>query len=356
MARSYKTVELVIPELERVVSRLKETGEQVLPSERTLMAMSGSSRMTLRKALSELERRGIIAKGRRVRLIDEDGGKPVTNVSVAYVTSGWDYPVNPVWFRLGMALEKQMRGIGANYKAVCYGWKDISETWPGSLSEIPQIIIFADAPGDIIRRNIMSLRDKALIIAVDEDYIGRCDCAVALNNYSAGRMAARMIIDTGYRRPAMICGERAYVPFHRRRDGFLDTLAEAGLPTNGCVYTTPGENSLDSVKTSSDAVEEICRAGYDSLFLYTDEFSRMIAGQIGASRKIPDEFGLVTLDATGNCRNHDFQISAVSHGEEAAARKITEIVTAFAKGLPFDKITLVDPEARHGRTIKQKDR
>lgn len=352
MSRSYKTVSEALPELERLIDGLKLSGTLALPPERQLMERLGISRMTLRKALSALEERGLFVKGQRVRLIDADGGKPASKVSVAFVTAGWEYPDNPVWFRLGMSLEKRLRAIGADYRTVYFNWGDPALTWPGGLVELPRVIVFAAAPNETIRMNVLALRDKALIVAVDEDYIGKCECVVALNNYAAGRRAAQMLLESGARRPAVIYCDRCYGPFSRRHDGFEDALREAGLPVDDCAYTVPEANSLRGSQALPKVVETLCQAGHDGLFLYSDEHVQMVSDVVRAFHKVPEEFKLVTLDASGRCRNQGSPMAAVGHGTEAVATRIAEIVAAVAKGLPFDKITLVEPEVYYGETLK----
>ncbi len=354
MARAYKTVEELLPELERMIIALKTDGIKVLPSERSLAQDTGSSVMTLRKALSILEERGLFVKNNRVRMIGENPdvtGVPL-NISVAFMASGQEYPSNIEWLRLNHNLGEKLRSAGAEFKTVCLSKEDNRKTIEERLGNDVKVIVFAEPPCKEVWREIMSLRDQILIIGVDENYVGKCDCIVALNNYKAGYLAAQKLIEAGCKQPAMNYSDRGIMPFYHRRDGFIDALIDAGLPYENSAYATrsPGEIAPGEV-LFPDTLETICKKGHDGFFLFSDGQSQQVREFIQKKHKIPEKFKLITLDSCGECRAPNSVVSAISHATEDTASKLVEVISKFSRGEQFAPINLVESVYTGGETI-----
>lgn len=353
MSRKYKTVAEVIEELVALIAVLKKNGQKALPPERDLAIRTGSCLMTVRKALTVLEEKKQFRKVGRSRLLNEVSGKSGRRVSVAYITSGDEFPASPTYQRLERELQTTLANTGVELRSVYYGWHGKAAEWPPEkLRNLPDIIVFAGAPKDPLYPMICTLRQQCLVIGVDEDCIGRFDCLVALNNYQAGYLAGKYLIKSGCRRPAMNYCDKEYMPFYHRRDGFIDALVEAGLPTENCAYCTiESEQSSGRGELLSDAVEKICRNNHDGFFLFTDSHSLIVLDIIRKYHRVPDEFRLITLDAFGTCRQSHEPVSAVSHALSGIARRISEIAVAVSRGDNFEKINLVDAEFIPGTTL-----
>lgn len=353
MARGYKTVDELIPELEQMISCLRAEGVQVLPSERHLARETGSSVMTLRKALSVLGKRRMFVKNDRVRMIagGADGLRQAVGTKIAMIAAGSGTPVNVTWLRLNFMLGEKMREIGAEFSTVCVTSDDDRESIVQRMGGYPEIIVFTDAHGARVANEILSLRDQCLIIGVDENMIGKCECLVALNNYQVGYMAAQKLIEAGCKRPAMNYADKGYMVFYHRRDGFISAMLNAGLAIDNCAYVTraTGEKYPGS-ELLPDTIEKICKAGHDGFFLFSDVLSQHVREAILKHYNIPDEFRLITLDSTGDFSS-PFKISALSHGLEKSVEIIKDNVLAFARGDSFEKIRLVEPEYIPGDTI-----
>jgi len=353
MVRSYKTVDELIPELERMIAKFKAEGASVLPPERRLADETGSSVMTLRKALSALERRGVFVKHDRVRIIagTTHGSGTPRKTAVAFVASGCTYPGNIQWLRLSFNLGERLGEAGLEFRTVCLNREDNRKTLERRLGNDVGLVIFADAPTPQIRCDVLSLRDRMPVICVDEDAVGNSDCLVSLNNYQAGRLAAKKLIEAGCRHPAVNFADKGYLPFYLRRNGFLDELTERGFSTEACAYASrspwepiPGETLLP------DLIEHICRDGHDGLFLFTDGESQAVRQFLRKSYRIPETFKLITLDAQGECRQPDSMISAVSHATTEVAKRLFEIIVKYSRGENFEKINLLDATYLPGET------
>jgi len=351
MRRSYTTAIEIVPQLERIIRELRRAGENFLPSERRLQEQVGASRMTLRKSLDVLERRGLLIKGAGGRMID--GIKQVKGC-VTMVSAGWDFPGNPVWLRLSIQLEKCLSEHGIEFRQVMFGYDDPEKNWSGKLDEIPEILIFTDAPNDYIREKIMALRNRCTLISTDEDYLGQLDHIVSLNNYQAGKIAAETMLSHGVKNPAFLYWDYGYVPFMKRRNGFSDALKQAGLRPEKHIYPflhpQHEMRSTAFVQTQLETVHEIYAAGHDGLFVWSDESIRAIYGLLSDKVRIPDDFVLMTLDGCGECRNHSFMIDAISHNTNGIAMELAALAGKILKREPYQKINLIDTEVLQGGT------
>ncbi|MCC7372646.1 MAG: LacI family DNA-binding transcriptional regulator [Chloroflexi bacterium] len=84
--------------------------------------------------------------------------------------------------------------------------------------------------GDMTDERISLLERTGLpTVLVDNYIIGHDVHAVVADNYGAGYVATRHLLDLGHRRIGMIAGSRAYRKFVHRQSGYADALAEAGI-------------------------------------------------------------------------------------------------------------------------------
>jgi len=351
MRRSYKTTEEITPALEQIILDLRSGGKNLLPPERELMQLVGASRMTLRKSLDILASRGVLAKESKKRMI----GVPVNrDKTVALVGSGWDYLCNPIWFRVHHHLEKLLKQAGFQYREVLFGWKSPDESWPGSLADLPDYLIFTDAPNNEIMDKILDLRGQCTLISADEDYQDQCDYVVSLNNFQAGHLAAQTLLQHGSRNPACIYWDMDYRPFKQRRDGFAAALTEAGLDPAGHIYPLAGDGADIAPEDARNLIriaETVSANGHDGLFLYSDENARLVFDTIGARHSIPKDFHFITLEGSGDSRNNRMLMSAVSHNVEGIAQGLLTLLENLDRQEDTQPINLIDTEVLNGNTL-----
>src|SRR5690606_10488513 len=77
---------------------------------------------------------------------------------------------------------------------------------------------------------LKAVRDRLPIVVVDWEAPELNTDGVFLDNVTAGRLAARHLLDHGHERTAIIGGERSISTMRERRQGFAEPLQEAGLP------------------------------------------------------------------------------------------------------------------------------
>ncbi len=357
--RQYMTVEQAVAELDRILFARKAAGFDTLPPERTMAKEIHCSIMTLRRALDRMEKLGRIVRDSGVKRICDTARNlsPGHSISVTLTASGDGLPGNPHYRRIAQALEQRFDGTPVHFRIVCLCDTDSPNILARKLADstpsagLPDVVIYADSPVKL-QAQVLSLRGRTLLVGVNEEYVGMCDCVVALNNFEAGRMAGQMLLEAGCRNPAVIYSSRDLLPFYHRRDGFLTALAEAELPTDNVAYGLIWNNKNNrDVESSRTLLETVCGNAHDGLFLFTDQGAQTWRGRLEKRFRIPGEFKLVTLDASGVCRKSERPISAVSHGTDRIVQALEDLIVARAQGRPFQKITLVTPDRLPGTTL-----
>jgi len=367
MSRHYMSVEQVERKLLDLVLRCRYEGRETLPSERAILSEILCCTMTLRRALDTVEQRGVIRRENGVKYICDTARNlsVLSAISVAFFACGDNaVPFNRHYLRIALALERRFRGTPVNFQTFCLSAQDEEKFKRGPAAKdnavglfglhvrIPDVVIYADAATELEAR-ILSLRGRTLLVGVNENYVGRCDCIVALNNFEAGRIAANLLIQSGCKHPAIIFDDRGHAPFDHRRDGFVTALREAGISLENAVWPITRNNGLvvSSGILTPDLLNSILDTGCDGLFLFTDQGSETLRGWISQRLRIPEEFKLVTLDAAGVCRQANPPITAISHASDEIAEALEELIVARAQKRPYQQITLVTPNIFPGSTL-----
>ncbi|OGV34109.1 MAG: hypothetical protein A2020_09490 [Lentisphaerae bacterium GWF2_45_14] len=353
MGRSLETRNDIINRLENFIFKLQVEGEKFLPSERKLCTEFGNSRETIRRALETLEDKKMLIKEASKRFIVRP---KKTRGSVAFVTSGWGAICSSAWSRLWSAFEPLAKVNGIEVSLALYNWSKTDKIWPGKLEKLPDVIVYAGAPNQIIEDKVLELKNACPIIAVDERYIGVMHYVVTLDNYEAGRLAAKLFVENGRTKPAFIgMGGTAYLPFLERERGFSNTLMEAGieLGLKSRKMLSVSSSNPDYTIQLAKYCEDIAKQGNDSLFVYSDEGISTVYSAINKKIPLPTKFSLVTLNGTTQCLSHSPAISAISHASNKVAAGLVKLIIRILENgnnVP-ETIIKMTPEVYHGATL-----
>jgi DNA-binding LacI/PurR family transcriptional regulator len=116
---------------------------------------------------------------------------------------------------------------------------------------------------------------------------------VDVDNRHAGAMATKHLLDSGRRRLACLAGPLSLASAFDRRQGFLDALADAGLPPGPCVETVYQTESGRRAAERLLAVEP----HVDGLFAMSDALAvGAIQALNAAGRRVPQDVAVVGFD------------------------------------------------------------
>jgi DNA-binding LacI/PurR family transcriptional regulator len=138
-------------------------------------------------------------------------------------------------------------GIQAEAQAQgCSIWLQVFDETAQSIEAITQAasaecdgVILANG-GELTDARVDLLAASGIpLVLVDNHVLGRELHCVLVDNLGAGYIATRHLIEFGHQRIAMLAGPRRYRNLVDRLDGYLDALAEAGLPADRALMPPP---------------------------------------------------------------------------------------------------------------------
>lgn len=340
--------------LETLVAKLSGEGQVFLPAERLLCDMVGTSRKTLQKALKELEASGVLETGSRGRVISAEPHRE-SKGSILFIAGGVNWIVLPAWNRLWTAFEAQARAHGWSCERKLF----VSNTkFDAAELEGTDFIVYSDVGGAWHDEFKRFARGAENIIGAQENHTEFLKRVVCLDNRAAGRVAAKLLLDAGYRKPALLRQENGYLGFVQREQGFREGIA-AALPG----YDVPslimrGNTVTRYIQDYLDKIGAFCASDIDSLFAVSDGLIDLVYDPFAHTRDIPAEFGLVTLAGSHECLIHHPPITAVTHGSSRVAQGIIELIERIKAGEQPDKpsLTLVEPGVHAGATVREPTR
>ena len=196
-------------------------------------------------------------------------------------------------------------------------------------SDNPQIVAFLDS------QNIPFAR-----IGSKENGAG---IPVSMDDEGSARTATRYLVEHGHRRIGFIAGSAQYNLSGWRVDGWKAAMAEAGIPTDGCLET--GDFSyLSGEKAARQLLETTPRptaiiASNDQMALATLEVAR----SLGLS--VPEDLSIISFDNTPLVHFTQPPLTAIDQPISATASKAVELIIAAQKGEERPtKLTIISAE------------
>ena len=225
----------------------------------------------------------------------------------------------------------RLRGIsqalrGDSFELVIINLEDLNELEsylriPGLNHRLDGLIVlsrkFTSSTLDILKEQSL----PTVFVEFGEDKFS----SVCIDNYKGGKMAARYLLDKGYKSFAVLTENELKIDVHpnmMRLEGFREVLEENGftLPPEFIAY---GSNDLDH---SLEAAENLLRKTRpDALFATTDFLAVVLlktAKRMGLS--IPADMGLIGFDGTNTSEYMDF--STVDQSLEESGKLAVELL------------------------------
>ena len=326
----------------------------VLPSEQKLASRLGIGRNTLRTALRELEREGIIIKqnGRPSR-VDPDALRrqraPLRRI--AWVDTLPIQHTNPIYFDIFRSVSEgaAVRNVKLDY--ISLSIEAMAENFFRRQNEYDGLILGEFTPryqkylADITHKNT---------VCVDCPRPGIAHC-VKTDSVLGGRLAARTLIEAGHRNPAFLGFTRAsrnYKPFDERFSGFRDELrrAKISLPADRILRISSWNEEVhfdDFMKRHRDSLRRA-----DSLFVLADNIA--VAALCSLPKlgfRVPGDLSIIGFDGITLSRFVSPVLTTIRQPVEEIGRKALEIVLNPAESKNCPELIEIPPALLPGESL-----
>ena len=321
--RNYRKQTDVLTELRELVIAKRMEGISRLDGERGLAAQFSAGRPTIAKALLHLEREGLIHRSRGGATILPFRQK-YRYAYVARVHRINDTFYFPAYKDLWMELQKMAAEAGIRIEFLPYD-PDHPETRQEFLEKLKafDLVFFSlffslDFPPDVLQN-----RECRAILLNEVDEC-RGFPLYALDNFETGAMAARILLERGYRHPALIAPgiNTASLDFLRRINGFASVMQQTGCEFE--LFSSYMKVGIEEMNLMQRCIGGLPRSGFDSAFFLDDRWV-MLSDPLIEAGMVP-EFGILAFDGTMTARCHNPPIDTLSHATFSLARKIREII------------------------------
>ena len=329
----------------------------VLPSEQKLASRLGIGRNTLRTALQELEREGIIIKqnGRPSR-VDPDAlrRQRVPLRRIAWVDTSPIQHTNPIYFDIFRSVSEgaAVRNVKLDY--ISLSIEAMAENFFRRQNEYDGLILGEFTPpyqkylADITHKNT---------VCVDCPRPGIAHC-VKTDSVLGGRLAARTFLEAGCRRLACLCYDTAiteYLPFHERIRGFTDFAARSGCPVSPehMIMIANAEEDdyfLRFLKRYRDILKET-----DGIFVVSD---KQAADTVQALPEIgfdvPGKISVIGFDGLILSQFLSPPLTTIRQPVEEIGRKALEIVLNPTESASYQETIELPPALQPGGTVRER--
>ncbi len=329
-------------QLANSIKKQIETGEikpgDKLPSEAEMIKQYSLGRLTIREALSILEKEDLIEKQHgRGSFCKRSITTPKRRINVLLNlqdTYFIPYYLHSICNVLSQENAQAILGDTQNSGAViCQLLEQIIQD--GSDGVLIQPAPEIDASAELLKMLFQTLETKGIpYIMVDSAYDFVKASYVIMDEYTAGKVAAQYFMEHGHTHGCMIY-RKGYYDAERRLAGFRDTMPYEP-------YLISQEDDMNqAVSTMHSTHPEIT-----AVLCYNDLFARQFYQACQAlSLSIPDDFSVIGVDDTDIALTLQPNLTSISHPKadlgEASAKAILEIL-ALKKSWPHQEIFTPD--------------
>ncbi len=357
--RGYQTKKQTGQKFKELLLAMRQRGDLILPPERELCEILECSRETVRRVLETEEAAGtIIKKGQNRALSLESAGNKTSLGHFAFVSGGTNMIGNPAWNKLWLTLHEKAETAGITSELILLSSRTTPEEYPFLFRDIPDVIVISTI-GKKAVDYLRTLPEK-LLISVEANYENLVENIIAPDAYKTGWLAAEKLYEHGYRRPALIRYEFSkkesapYIPFHRRYLGFMDGCAHYGMKYGPESEFSMRGREYQKYMDMGKIAAAINKGPFDSAFLYSDDYLPFYYEAFSECRRIPEKFGLITVNSQDIAVEYSPHVSSCSHCTFPMATTLVSYITKYFKSgnTNIGRIYL-GPKYHEGKTLKQ---
>ena len=153
------------------------------------------------------------------------------------------------------------------------------------------------------------------------------------DNYAAGMLAAKKLLDHGYRHPVMIgCCDENYLPNRQRINGFVNTMKKSGIACPSRLYRN-FHDRLKAIFELTAWLQNIQEHGFDCVYFPEDLYIELITLPLYEQKLVPDSVGIFAFsNAMSHAARNNPPIASTWEAPEECAARMLAIVRACEQG------------------------
>jgi DNA-binding LacI/PurR family transcriptional regulator len=287
-----------------------------LPSRPELCKKMDTTRMTLDKAIKELEREGLLFSRK-------GGGTYIANANdvLSVYNGSWGVIVHDVrelfYAELVRGVENVAQSYGINV-ALCNSDSDFEkqEQYIKRLSHsVSGIIIAPVVSADKLKNDRLHSQLTELkipFVFCNQLAEGINAPVIASNNFYGGYIATKHLLEKGYRNIAYIAYQKFRTSIDRYQ-GYISALIEKGIEINRKIIAI--DNKSRSQPLGYQAMKNILSAGQtvDAVFCFNDKIAQGVYQAVTeAGLRVSDDIGVIGYDNTDICEKSTPAITSVT--------------------------------------------
>ncbi len=336
-----------------ILSGAVRPGDRI-PSESEICRRFGVSRTSVRLAIANLSREGLLESRKGIGTFCRSR-KPSATIDLALVcffpssyifpriAAGFDELTHRLGYHMlfnhsGLRLDREAE-ILRKLKARGVGGIALEPINPGSNDP--------GSPVDLARTNhslIREIRDAGIgVVLLDSDFGDRSFPCILMDDRKGGEAAARYLWDRGHREIGIVCSQD-HLAKKLRRWGALDFFAEVGMQVPDAWQILP-----QATREAGRAIEDFfSRVGpLPRAFLCTNDEEAVALWQV-ASRKglrVPRDISIISFDNSDYAQLPGLDLTSIDHPGAFIGEKAAQMLADHAgfPGLKFSGSITVEP-------------
>ena len=325
-----------------------------IPSESEICQRFGVSRTSVRLAISNLSREGILESRKGVGTFCRSR-EPKAVVDLALVcffpssyifpriAAGFDALTHRLGYHMllnqsGHSLEKE-REILLKLKARGVGGIAIEPINRGSNDPRNPF-----DPGTTNRSLLQEIRDSGIgVVLLDSDFGDGSFPSIVINDRKGGELVARYLWDRGHRDVGIVCSQD-HMAKKMRSWGARDFLSSAGVSIPDAWQITPELTSAaePAIEESFSRMETIPRA-----FICTNDEEAVALYRVASRRglRVPRDISLISFDNSAYAQLPGLDLTTVDHPGAFIGEKAAQILAdgAAYPGLKYSSTLTIEP-------------